>query len=695
MAAADTSRLLQHPSHKHALVLQELSESFRFECQICSISVKGPAYHCIDCEFFIHKSCAELPPEIQHPSHPQHPLVLSTPSGRSFGCYGCRYPLSVNCYQCYDCRIDLHVGCAVATLPPPEEEQHKDEQKRENKDHHEEEMIKHFAHRHPLSSFHLDAPNWIRCKACWGRISGRVYGCRACIFVLHESCALAPRKIMNHPFHPQHSLTLFVHSKASFRCRVCEWKCQFAYKCNECGFILDVNCAVSIKHPPPRDHDHSRSTDDRRDQIHHFSHPHQLTSFYAKAKLLATCDVCKEEISGDFYCCPDCLFLLHPSCAKLTQEIVHPLHPEHPLICQPGRLKCSLCSNYIKHGFEFKCEECPFGLDVGCALQSLSATKEELTLNSELLHKHPMRLQFLTEGHDYKSGRIVCCECPAEGLVYVCANACDMMIHKTCAELPHELEHPIHPQHPLLLSSEPLDKSNPCFACLESSGGFTYYCDYCKFQFHAHCAMRRPTLKHQHHEHNLSYFGKIRCKPYSVQCDVCYDDCRIDFYRCVPCNYNIHFSCLPLPHSVKHKFHFHPLVLRDRVVDEHYAYEEQYCDLCETLRNPERGVYYCEVCNYAVDIDCVIPKSLCNEFMRWAEIETRCHPVELRHEGRSWPVKMLCYPKPEGNQGKLCHGWAAFLKDNVVRHGTEDICVFELINRNAFCVHIFRCSAHF
>ncbi|XP_031397473.1 uncharacterized protein LOC116208268 [Punica granatum] len=76
--------------------------------------------------------------------------------------------------------------------------------------------------------------------------------------------------------------------------------------------------------------------------------------------------------------------------------------------------------------------------------------------------------------------------------------------------------------------------------------------------------------------------------------------------------------------------------------------------------------------------------------MRWAEIETRCHPVELRHEGRSWPVKMLCYPKPEGNQGKLCHGWAAFLKDNVVRHGTEDICVFELINRNAFCVHIFR-----
>ncbi|OWM81949.1 hypothetical protein CDL15_Pgr027147 [Punica granatum] len=53
---------------------------------------------------------------------------------------------------------------------------------------------------------------------------------------------------------------------------------------------------------------------------------------------------------------------------------------------------------------------------------------------------------------------------------------------------------------------------------------------------------------------------------------------------------------------------FHPLVLRDRVVDEHYDYEEQYCDVCETLRDPELGVYYCEECNYAADIDCVIPK---------------------------------------------------------------------------------------
>ncbi|XP_031398775.1 uncharacterized protein LOC116209312 [Punica granatum] len=389
------------------------------------------------------------------------------------------------------------------------------------------------------------------------------------------------------------------------RCDVCEYKPPFAYNCNECDFLLDVKCVVSIVHPPPRDHDQSRSTDDRRDQIHHFSHPHQLTTFHAKAKLLASCDVCNEGISGDFYCCPDCLFLLHPSCAKLTQEIVHPLHPGHHLICQADPRNCSLCSDNT-HGFGFKCEECPFGLHVGCALQSLSATKEELTLNSELLHKHPMRLQCLTKGY-------VCivCEWPVKGLGYAYEICGNKAIHKTCAELPRESErHPIHPQRLLLLLSKPLDEFSHCFACLESSGGLTFYCDYCKIQFYAHCAMRRPTLKHRRHEHCLSYFRKIGRKPYSVQCNVCYDYCWIDFYRCVRCNYNLHFSCMPLPPSVKHAFHqsYHPLVLRDRFVDDKLDYEEQYCDVCETLRHPEHGVYYCEECNYAADIDCIIPK---------------------------------------------------------------------------------------
>ncbi|XP_031396125.1 uncharacterized protein LOC116207356 [Punica granatum] len=545
---ANTPSLLQHPKHKHALIFQELSESFSLECNICRLSVKGLAYHCIDCEFFLHKSCAELPPEIQHPSHPQHPLVLSKlcwDSSARTPCYGCPSSLLADYYGCHACKIELHVGCAAATLPPPEEEEHKDE----------EEMIEHFAHDHPLASFHVDVPNSIKCKACERWISGRVYGCRACIFVLHESCALAPREIMNHPLHPQHPLTLLVDSKPSFLCNVCRCSYSFAYRCKECDLFLDLGCADVFVHPPPRD-DQS-STDDRRDQIHHFSHPHQLTRLHVKPELLATCDVPGEVISGDFYGCPDCLFLLHPLRAKLTQEIVHPFHPDHPLIYQPDQeIECSFCFGY-EGDIGFECGDCGFGLHAACALQTLSATKEELTLNSERLHKHPMSLDFEAEQLGLGELDIVCCKCPDEGPVYVCTDdVCRAKIHKTCADLERESELPIHPQHPLLLSSEPLNKSNPCVACLESPWGFTFYCDYCKIQFHARCAMRRPTLKHQRHEHSLSYFERIGHELSRSQCNVCYNDCRIDFYRCVPCNYNLHFNCLPLPPSAKHEFHF-------------------------------------------------------------------------------------------------------------------------------------------
>ncbi|PKI44634.1 hypothetical protein CRG98_034989 [Punica granatum] len=283
MKAANTPSLLQHPFHEHALIFQELSESFHLKCKICGFSVKGgPAYHCIEyCEFFLHKSCAELPPEIQHPSHPQHPLVFSSCSSQRFRCYGCRNALRGKRYQCYDCEIHLHAGCAAATLPPPkEEEEHKDEQKHKDKDHHEEDMIEHFAHNHPLASFHVDAPNYIRCWACERRISGRVYGCRACIFVLHESCALAPREIMNHPFHPQHPLTLLADLKCKIECDLVlrdrvvdehyDYEEQYCDVCEtlrnpelgvyygeECNYAAEIDCVI-----PKVDPEKSRQTED-------------------------------------------------------------------------------------------------------------------------------------------------------------------------------------------------------------------------------------------------------------------------------------------------------------------------------------------------------------------------------------------------------------------------------------------------
>ncbi|OWM67318.1 hypothetical protein CDL15_Pgr000770 [Punica granatum] len=109
------------------------------------------AYHCINCNFFLHKSCVELPPEIQHPSHPQYPLALISSEEGYRNCSGCHDDIFRGYrYQCDGCQVALHVGCAAATLPTSKEE-HQDEQE------HKEEIIQHFAREHPLASFHVNA----------------------------------------------------------------------------------------------------------------------------------------------------------------------------------------------------------------------------------------------------------------------------------------------------------------------------------------------------------------------------------------------------------------------------------------------------------------------------------------------------------------------------------------------------------
>ncbi|PKI49173.1 hypothetical protein CRG98_030451 [Punica granatum] len=404
----NASTLLQHPSHEHGLVLREFSENLgiSFKCHICCLCVEGPAYHCVNCRFFLHKLCAELLPEIQHPCHPQHPLILSHPRSRNpptlywssvdlLRCCGCHFSISeydtAPIYGCDGCELALHVGCAAATLPPPKDEHEQ-----------EEEKIQHFSHEHPLTSFHVNGPNQIDCRACDQKISGPIYGCRSCIFMLHEPCASLPQQILQHPYHPQHPLTLRADFEKFPECKACKRQSWFAYHCNECDYNLHamVVTSCSMRH---------------------------VLNYLVNWNTLST----------------------------------------H-----------SICSFFFLNQW----------MDPFLAMPVLNKLRD-----------------------------------------------------------------------------------------------ITF------------------TVRHRH-EHNLTYFGKTG----HLLCDLCYNDCSIDLYRCVPCNYNIHCSCTPLPPSVKHELHIHPMVLRDRVVDEFY--DDQYCDLCETTRNPEHGVYYCDECRCAAHIDCVIPK---------------------------------------------------------------------------------------
>ncbi|OWM67331.1 uncharacterized protein LOC116207081 [Punica granatum] len=579
---------LQHPTHPHALIRRVLSENCSINCYFCWQLIQGSAYCCQEsCEYYLHESCAlmELPLLIlQHPFHPQHPLKL-TPNTR---------------YSCGNCEYSMDLVLAVATLPP--------ENKDEEEESREEDMIQHVAHDHPLSSFSIKMPEWIPCRGCWLKKSGRVYGCRQCQFLVHESCAQAPPEI-RHPFHPRHSLTLVFDHGNGFQCQACGMKRfnQLAYYCHECRFHLDVPCATVIGTPPPEDLKNKDTP-----IIQHFSHRHQMTSFHVNMEFgYILCPVCDLNISGEIYCCPDCIFLIHKSCAdKLSPETVHFLHPSHPLklLEKPwysaGRYGCCCCGR-ADSGLHFNCKECMFNLDPNCALRTLSAAKEGVATKFQPhAHEHPMTLCSFSK---MKIGK-TCSACKQyiDGLAYRCSLCIGgFVLHKSCAELPVEIEHPFHQVHPLkLLPKAPADYFY-CNACHERSEGFTFCCITCQFYLDVGCASIKLTLKHPRHEHSLTYFQKSQI-PW--RCASCGKGSCIDVYRCMPCNFILHHDCLPLPPTVNHKCHpYHPLILCDEFVDGNP--DAQYCDYCETIRNPDHGVYRCEECWYTTHIGCVITET--------------------------------------------------------------------------------------
>lgn len=102
---------LEHFSHpKHLLILNEyalLEEDDN--CHVCDKPVIGtPTYTCttdaFDCEnFYLHKSCAELPTLINHHTHNKHSLaLLPRPDKKVCNVCGCDVKFA---YACKDCNF--------------------------------------------------------------------------------------------------------------------------------------------------------------------------------------------------------------------------------------------------------------------------------------------------------------------------------------------------------------------------------------------------------------------------------------------------------------------------------------------------------------------------------------------------------------------------------------------------------------
>ncbi|XP_076956775.1 uncharacterized protein LOC143632069 [Bidens hawaiensis] len=170
---------IKHFSHPHDLVLVNIKHGKKnISCSGCQETLIGKGYACVEqnCGFQLDESCFNLDKEIQHKSHPPHPLTLLSSSpyknaNGKFTCNACfKDGMGFN-YHCSICEHDLHVKCANLT-----------------------ETVKRDDHEHVLKLFYecplMGEEYTFFCDVC-NRVVHRdhwTYYCKECDFGTHLDC---------------------------------------------------------------------------------------------------------------------------------------------------------------------------------------------------------------------------------------------------------------------------------------------------------------------------------------------------------------------------------------------------------------------------------------------------------------------------------------------------------------------------
>ncbi|KAF2315057.1 hypothetical protein GH714_038046 [Hevea brasiliensis] len=313
----------------------------------------------------------------------------------------------------------------------------------------------------------------------------------------------------------------------------------------------------------------------------------------------------------------------------LHRKIQHLFHECPLVLLTTPSYKCDGCGKDCS-GLTFRCGECYFQICLECALLPTVESGGHTKIQ-HFFHGHPLifsEKKATDEAYCYECGE--CCR----GNAYGCSK-CNFFLHKSCAQLPQEIQNPFHPEHPLTLLNMASQKSETvkCNLCLKACSYFAFCCKKCSFIVDVECASLKPTVKYQGHNHLLTVVENIHGE---LQCDACYSSCRgSSAFRCMECNFDLHLICGPLPCTIKHKCHVDPLTLKDFYVEDEDEDDEFYCDACEERRDPRLCVYYCaQGCPMVCDVKCVISEVV-------ASLRGERGDVELRTVGRHMTSKVF------------------------------------------------------
>ncbi|KAK1377858.1 hypothetical protein POM88_024602 [Heracleum sosnowskyi] len=239
--------VLKHFTHDHPLILFKYNNSpADVLCYGCGdpIITNTYVYRCSNTtprsnasqedssctNYFLHKTCSTLPPNIQHDLDIQHMQTLRHDEYRRI-CDFCEKRIWKQFfYKCTACYFDICLKCSSLQRD-----------------------LNHASHNHTLTLLPLKSSHF--CRACGTDEGGKdfSYLCKTCLFWIHNRCASAPPKLIFKSHAIDHPLVLDYSIPEEYRrfgvlCNLC---CEvvdsslWLYYCAFCRYFAHIKCVLS------------------------------------------------------------------------------------------------------------------------------------------------------------------------------------------------------------------------------------------------------------------------------------------------------------------------------------------------------------------------------------------------------------------------------------------------------------------
>lgn len=145
-------------------------ETTRCAACVYPLNDSGPIYSCVECDYFLHEKCANLPMKIRHVSNDE-PFTLHARGGEDpedewFVCYACQKKSTGFRYKSGFFNLDVH--CSSVSEP-----------------------FVYDGHLHPL--YYELEPSIDTCDTCQNRVYYHALKCDVCEFSVDFSCATLPK----------------------------------------------------------------------------------------------------------------------------------------------------------------------------------------------------------------------------------------------------------------------------------------------------------------------------------------------------------------------------------------------------------------------------------------------------------------------------------------------------------------------